>query len=264
MAGVDQPTLLVTLTGPDRPGVTSTLFDRISSSAAANGADAYPLARTTISARESHPSKSGRMRGRAAVAVLGAPITATHLAAVSKAIAEHGANIDRIRRLSRFPVTTIELDVSGADLLRLRRELALVSSEHKVDIAVARSGLARRGRRLVVMDVDSTLIHEEVIELLARHAGRDVEHVAKHAAAAQLLLQRLFEPPGVAGRVVAAVGDEHAFGHAHRAPPRRAIGCAIGWAIGCGMAAAGAEPGSLGEGDGMGLADVRQLRSAAV
>ena len=95
-------------------------------------------------------------------------------------------------------------------------------------------------------------------------AGRDVEHVAKHAAAAQLLLQRLFEPPGVAGRVVAAVGDEHAFGHAHRAPPRRAIGCAIGWAIGCGMAAAGAEPGSLGEGDGMGLADVRQLRSAAV
>jgi hypothetical protein len=70
-------------------------------------------------------------------------------------------------------VTTVELDVSGADLSDLRRELALVSSEQRVDIAVAPAGLARRGRRLVVMDVDSTLIQDEVIELLARHAGRE-------------------------------------------------------------------------------------------
>lgn len=75
------------------------------------------------------------------MAVLGAPITATHLAAVSKAIAEHGANMDRIGRLSRFRVTAIRVGcITGADLLRLRRELALVSSEHKVDIAVAVRG----------------------------------------------------------------------------------------------------------------------------
>ena len=241
MAGVDQPTLLVTLTGPDRPGVTSTLFDRIS----AVGAEVIDLEQVVLRGQLTlavllavdgvepqlrqvvHETGTGlgmqvqvhsgrgdnrsRPTGRAAVAVLGAPITATHLAAVSKAIAEHGANIDRIRRLSRFPVTTIELDVSGADLLRLRRELALVSSEHKVDIAVARSGLARRGRRLVVMDVDSTLIHEEVIELLARHAGRehDVAEVTARAMRGEIdFAESLHERVAtLAGLPVSALDD---------------------------------------------------------
>jgi phosphoserine phosphatase len=80
-------------------------------------------------------------------------------------------------------VSTVELDVSGADVDRLRRELALESSVHGLDIAVAAGGLARRGRRLVVMDVDSTLIQDEVIELLASHAGREAEVAAVTAAA---------------------------------------------------------------------------------
>jgi phosphoserine phosphatase len=105
------------------------------------------------------------------------------VAAVTSRIAAHGANIDRIRRLSRYPVTTVEFDVSGADVLALRRELALESHVHGVDIAVAPAGLARRGRRLVVMDVDSTLIQDEVIELLAAHAGREAEVAAVTEAA---------------------------------------------------------------------------------
>ena len=72
----------------------------------------------------------------------------------------------------------MEFDVSGADVLSLRRELALESHVHGVDIAVAPAGLARRGRRLVVMDVDSTLIQDEVIELPAAHAGREDEVAA--------------------------------------------------------------------------------------
>ncbi|MEP6797818.1 MAG: phosphoserine phosphatase SerB, partial [Lapillicoccus sp.] len=80
-----------------------------------------------------------------------------------------------IRRLSRYPVTTVEFDVSGAEVDRLRRELALEAVVQGVDIAVSASGLARRGRRLVVMDVDSTLIQQEVIEMLAAHAGREAE-----------------------------------------------------------------------------------------
>jgi phosphoserine phosphatase len=116
-----------------------------------------------------------RRTGRAAVVVMAAPLEARHIAAVAARIAEHGANIDRIRRLSRYPVTTVELDVSGADVSGLRNDLALVSHESGADIAVAPAGLARRGGRLVVMDVDSTLIQEEVIELLAEHAGRAAE-----------------------------------------------------------------------------------------
>jgi phosphoserine phosphatase len=108
-------------------------------------------------------------------------------------------------------VTTVEFDVSGADLLSLRRELALESSVHGVDIAVAPAGLARRGRRLVVMDVDSTLIQDEVIELLASHAGRAAEVAAVTEAAmrgeldfAESLRQRV----AVLGGLPATVLDE--------------------------------------------------------
>ncbi len=124
-----------------------------------------------------------RRTGRAAVVVMGAPLETHHMAAVAAAIAEHGANIDRIRRLSRYPVTTVELDVSGADVSDLRQDLAMVSHEVGADIAVAPAGLARRGGRLVVMDVDSTLIQDEVIELLAEHAGRAAEVAAVTEAA---------------------------------------------------------------------------------
>ena len=124
-----------------------------------------------------------RRSGRAVVVALGSPLPARAVSALTETIATHGANIDRIRRLSRTPVTTIELDVSGAQLAGLRRELALVSHAEQIDVAVAPAGLARRGRRLVVMDVDSTLIQDEVIELLAAHAGRGAEVGAITAAA---------------------------------------------------------------------------------
>jgi phosphoserine phosphatase len=206
-------TLLVTISGEDRPGVTSTFFEAI----ADVGAEVLDLEQVVVrghltlamllAAGDRHERlrsvlgsvgseldlkvkiKRGtgdsprRRGGRAAVVVLGAPLRASGVAAITARIASHGANIDRIRRLSRYPVTTVELDVSGADVDRLRRELALESSVHGLDIAVAAGGLARRGRRLVVMDVDSTLIQDEVIELLASHAGREAEVAAVTAAA---------------------------------------------------------------------------------
>ncbi|HEX5334306.1 MAG TPA: phosphoserine phosphatase SerB, partial [Propionicimonas sp.] len=135
---------------------------------------------TVESGRGDNPARPG---GRAAVVVIGAPLLASAVAAISARIAAHGANIDRIRRLSRYPVTTVELDISGADLAALRRELSLEAAVRGVDIAVSPAGLARRGQRLIVMDVDSTLIQDEVIDLLARHAGKEAE-VARVTAAA--------------------------------------------------------------------------------
>ena len=208
-------TLLVTVSGEDRPGVTSALFDAI----ADVGAEVRDLEQVVVRGHltlalllaPGGETGAGRLRdvvssvgaelgltvrvdpgtgdtqrhrtGRAAVVLLGSPLLASAVAAVTARIASHGANIDRIRRLARYPVTTVEFDVSGADVHRLRRELALESSVHGVDIAVAAGGLARRGRRLVVMDVDSTLIQDEVIELLASHAGREAEVAAVTAAA---------------------------------------------------------------------------------
>jgi len=205
-------TLLVTVSGDDRPGVTSTLFDAIADVGAevldleqvvvrghltlalllAAGPQDLRLRGVVASVAASlgmHvtiESGSGdnapRRGGRAAVVVIGAPLLASAVAAVTTRIAAHGANIDRIRRLSRYPVTTVEFDISGADVAVLRGELSLEAAVRGVDIAVAPAGLARRGRRLVVMDVDSTLIQDEVIDLLAARAGRESEVAAVTSA----------------------------------------------------------------------------------
>ena len=37
-----------------------------------------------------------------------------------------------------------------------------------MDVAIQREGLARRAKRLVVMDVDSTIIQDEVIDVVRR------------------------------------------------------------------------------------------------
>ncbi|MGD5080216.1 phosphoserine phosphatase SerB, partial [Xanthomonas citri pv. citri] len=57
----------------------------------------------------------------------------------------------------------------------LRKALAELTSEIGVDIAIERGGLARRAKRLICFDVDSTLIQHEVIEMLAAYAGKEAE-----------------------------------------------------------------------------------------
>src|SRR5262249_56733287 len=98
-------------------------------------------------------------------------------------VAVSGANIDKIGRLARQPVTCIEFEVSGADLEAIRTDLARESVGLGADIAVQRGGLHRRAMRLVVMDVDSTLLQDEAIDLLAGKAGCAAEVAALTAAA---------------------------------------------------------------------------------
>ncbi len=106
------------------------------------------------------------------VTVLGPNVTPAEFETVTRAIADVGANIDRIVRLSKYPVMSYELLVRASEETKLRRALLLVAaSQPGVDIAVQREGLGRRAKRLVVLDVDSTLIQDEVIELLAAEAG---------------------------------------------------------------------------------------------
>ena len=208
-------TLLVTLTGRDRPGVTSRLFTvlaahaltvadveqvvirgrlvlgvllsgdgspdltaihrQITSLAADLGMDAE----ITVGSGEG----AQRSRGRLHVTVLGRPLRPSAIAAIAGRIAAHGANIDRIGRLASRPVTCIEFEVSGADPVSMRTELARDSVLLGVDVAVQPAGLNRRAMRLVLMDVDSTLLQDEAIELLAAKAGCEAEVSAVTAAA---------------------------------------------------------------------------------
>ena len=105
------------------------------------------------------------------VVALGNPLAPTAIAAIASAVASRGGNIERIHRTASYPITAIEFIVSGADQTDVKQCLAEVTTTHSVDIAVSPGGLMRWAKKLVVMDVDSTLIQQEVIELLADKAG---------------------------------------------------------------------------------------------
>ena len=206
--------LLVTVTGRDRPGITSSLFDAL------GGVDATVadveqvvirgrlvlgvLLHTTTGAEgkvraaleaalaplgmevevlAGSADEGPQRRGRSHVTVLGHPLRPAALGGIAGCIADYGGNIDRIVRIARYPVTAVELEVSGVDPAVLRPQLALTAAALGVDVAVERSGLQRRAKRLVVMDVDSTLVQGEVIEMLAEHAGCAAEVAAVTEAA---------------------------------------------------------------------------------
>jgi phosphoserine phosphatase len=117
------------------------------------------------------------------VTVLAPSIDAAVLEGVAGRVAVAGGNIERIVRLSAYPVHSYELVVAGADLPRLRRELAAEAARDEIDIAVQASGLHRRAKHLIVMDADSTLVQGEVIDLLAERRGCGAEVAALTAAA---------------------------------------------------------------------------------
>jgi phosphoserine phosphatase len=208
-------TILITLTGRDRPGVTARLFGALAGHPLSVldieqvvirgrlvlgvllGCDAPPdltgihaavtgiagdlglEAEITAGSAGDTPAPRGPLH----VTLLGSPLAPAAITAIAGRIAASGANIDRIGRLARHPVTCIEMDVSGGDPALLRDDLARAAVEQGVDVAVQRGGLHRRAMRLIVMDVDSTLIQDEVIDLLAARAGCAAE-VAKVTEAA--------------------------------------------------------------------------------
>lgn len=117
------------------------------------------------------------------VIVLAQELKPSAINAVASAIAKNSGNIERIHRTASYPVTAIELTVSGAEQGKLRTDLAQIGTENTIDIAVSRGGLMRWAKKLVVMDVDSTLIQQEVIELLGAKAGKREEIAAITEAA---------------------------------------------------------------------------------
>lgn len=205
--------LLMTVTGRDHPGVTAGLFDVLAAhgatvsdieqvvvhgrlllgvaisgegdGAAVRAALAEQATRLAVEVEFTPLDEPGEQApgARHHVVVLGASLPPGALAAVARRLAGCGVNIERVLRLSSYPATSYELVVAGGDTARLRAELSAEAVAQRVDIAVEASTLWRRARRLVVMDVDSTLVQGEVIEMLAAEAGCEQE-VARVTAAA--------------------------------------------------------------------------------
>jgi phosphoserine phosphatase len=198
-------TLLITLTGKDRPGVTSSIFATLANA----GVEVVDIEQIVLRRRlvlgvlvtaprdwkklrdavertaddlemqveidRGVGDNRSRKGGRSHVTIIGAPLKASAMAAVAGRVADAGANIDKIERMARYPVTAIELHVSGVETDVLRAALVEEAARQRIDVAVQPANLLRRGMRLIVMDVDSTLVQGEVIEMLAAHAGCEAE-----------------------------------------------------------------------------------------
>lgn len=196
-------TLLAILSGRDRPGVTAALFDALRHTpcevldiqqivvrgrlvlAVLLGlhADAVGDARAIVHAEASRLgmevetvpgasiARKDPERRRIHVTAMAPRLAPEAVAELARRMAARGWNIDRIRRIASYPVTAVVFEGSGEDIADLRRELSEAAFLLGVDVAVQHAGLDRRGQRLVVMDVDSTLIQDEVIDLLAERAG---------------------------------------------------------------------------------------------
>lgn len=213
-----EPPLLIRVTGRDRPGLTRDLL-RLLADARAGIDDLEQLVvreRLTLDVLvrlegaadrvikdvlywafthdlkidfervEARSVRAGRRRQ--VITVLGRDLGPDSLAEVADAVSATDGTIDRIVRLATEPVFAYELVVITDQPDRLRRELAGVAKATGVDIAVQADGLERRAKRLVVLDVDSTLITNEVIELLADEAGcgDQVEAITSRAMAGEL------------------------------------------------------------------------------
>lgn len=222
MPNTTHPVVLVTVSGPDRPGITAqltgilaqskarildigqaviygqlslTILFELPPSEASNKATIKDLLYTAsewglkldfqVFDLGQRTSQTLPMAGSAdaadhryAITLISEPVTAEVLHDVSGILAKHGCNIDRIRRLSHQEFGCVEMQVSSTKplaqsdgALALKKDLLAIAQQKGVDIALQAEGLFRRTKRLVVMDMDSTLIQNEVIDEFAREMG---------------------------------------------------------------------------------------------
>lgn len=206
----DQFTGLILLTGIDKPGITATLFETLApfsltvldieqvvirerliltlliacnpAHSEAIDTDLEELSKTldvdiATSFSTAPISSIAAKTGLVHAVILSPKLLPSAVAKVAQTISGLGGNIESISRTASYPVTAIEFVISHADQKVLKSSLARVAIEQGVDIAVQPGGLMRHARKLVLLDVDSTLIQQEVIELLASKAGVNAEVV---------------------------------------------------------------------------------------
>ena len=113
------------------------------------------------------------------------------IAKVAAVINSHSGNVERFRRTAAYPVTAIEFDVSlplNKSVQDLQRDLAELALTEGIDLAIEAGGLTRRSKRIVLLDMDSTFIQQEVIDLLAEDAGvgPEVKEITERAMRGEL------------------------------------------------------------------------------
>ena len=204
--------VLITVTGPDRTGVTATLTGILSQ----QGASLHDIEQVVVQGQltlcllvdvpetrdvlkellfaakqlgmdldfkpvatsDARPAPTLNEARRYVITAIGPTLGAPHLHAIASTLAAEGANIEKIGRLSENTLASVEIHAllpPGGDSDALKRTLLTVATSAGFDVSLQRESLYRRPKRLVVLDMDSTLIRIEVIDELARAAGVGAE-----------------------------------------------------------------------------------------
>lgn len=151
------------------------------------------------------------------VVIVGEHIKPAGIAAVAGQIALLGGNIASIKRTATEPLIAIELDLSipNQSLKIVQGALAKVAIENNIDLAVEPGGLTRQSKRLVMLDMDSTLIEQEVIDLLGAYSEKadQIIKITHKAMAGEIdfhdaLLTRVELLAGLSESVIEKVRDQ--------------------------------------------------------
>lgn len=223
---MDNKMVLITMIGPDRPGIIASVTDQIAEAGARIRDIEQTVTHTLVSLSVLIDFPTGNSRRQPlikdllflakelglnldfevigegeyrsktnrhtyVVTILGGEINATALARVSRILAEHHVNIERVSKLTQGALRCVEFLVtvpSSLDVRMLKRKLLHVGTSLGVDTAVQKESLYRRAKRLVVLDMDSTLIQVEVIDELVRLAGvgEEVSFITERAMNGEL------------------------------------------------------------------------------
>mmetsp|Transcript_25341 Transcript_25341/g.58901 ORF Transcript_25341/g.58901 Transcript_25341/m.58901 type:complete len:866 (+) Transcript_25341:37-2634(+) len=133
----------------------------------------------TESGAEAVPSWESGYRNRYVITMVQKPnISGSTIEAFFAVLSENGVNCMKIERLSVKEMAAMQLTVvlpENFECNVLSAKLLQVSKEHGADIAFQADDIDRWMRRLVVFDMDSTLIQQEVIDELAKIAGVETQ-----------------------------------------------------------------------------------------
>ena len=105
-------------------------------------------------------------------------VTASFIADLAHILAKYKINIERIDKVSPREFSSMEISTSipkTLDTKALKSDLMQVSTIHKIDVAFLKDNVFRRNKRMIVFDMDSTLIQAEVIDELAELCGVGTE-----------------------------------------------------------------------------------------
>jgi phosphoserine phosphatase len=138
---------------------------------------------------EAVDADAGEPREMHVITILGADKVGI-MHAITSCVAEHGGNIERMRHVAKGDFMAFEITISMAsrEVPKLRRGLRAVCERIGVDAVIQPDSIFRARRRLVVFDMDSTIIEGEVIDALAKAAGveREVSALTERAMRGEL------------------------------------------------------------------------------